>query len=1180
MLKKSTNNTFDKGLLMDFNPIVTPNNVLTNCLNGTIITFNGNEYALQNDMGNGRVETAYLPEGYIPMGTAELGGIIYIVSYNPLTDRCQIGSFPSPERNISSDESPTSTNLVLSTKDFYLHWDEDEQHNTPLYNRIIKSTTQKLTLTTSNLYPGDKFQISSPDISDARQYLSAYNNYEENADLDPRYLKFSIISIDDSGNINNMNSDLIWSTSGQSSGAGKYYIREDEISDSNGNVTLDEYRTLVNSNYNIFQGLTAGKLGVLAELECIDTFNVSYYIQTKQKTSDTGENMTHYTVYLLLNWSYNNSINRNPINLYGVKLSGTVVSDYYPMGYSTINKTLLFDKYPQYINAESSNLSNTDILKNKDVTFANPKYYSITEFIEKYNIWEDPDNDKQDKYDDTKYPYYKNPTEPRQNDGSDNQYIIKAAQIAVKQGSTGTIHLEVSPCMPFGVIDYLKQSFTIDLEKIGSGEFNLNKYQYYNTNETWTIDLGFENYPEEGHEFRDLTASFYELNDTIYKQLIKGTTNSYEYNGGSVFDNCNTIKRDGQEEIWANKKEPLPNNIKCDLTLTDPALEYKISGVINGNYTIQTNALSKTNVYLVKINFGDYNNRDNSSDSFSYYRLFYSSDIFNNKTDILDYGQIVLNDNLQLSVDIDANITSRVSEPDGILHNYNLNEQTSIIKGKHYNIVIDNIKYSYTLNTNKSLNPTLDSSSHSIELQNISISNCEAYTHGNSIDENPEPPQYVQEGSCIECPFLYILNNSYPFETAGTFDPLSIGKCYLNFSGDKNNLYIGFCDAKVDDNVEGYRVSNVSSDPVPFDSITSLNVVSDLLNNNDVVMVYVYSRRNDDKVDAQKYRVSVQKSIYTTEMYDPVDCVFEMDHGYTFMLLLAFKDIKDKVHMFSIANNNQIGKIYSFLNSADMRGEALMSTVTVGDFDDSNSTFMSNTTWDSEDYDTEYKKLFKPFYKIDITDKQNFEVYGASVRYWDNIACSIQLKYSFNIILSSIKLNDNTIEVGKELNIKNLYYVQDHPLENTTTIEKSIPALTADGMKDLATPQEKYKIYMKDLSGEITYYSSDYINKLFGTGNINEQTNSPYIVNQEVYRVPSHLSEDIGEYANINDWKYIDNLKCSIRDGYLRVDVVTMETTGGEIKPKFPTTNLSVQSEKSNTDGQRATLYINTIYSE
>ena len=89
--------------------MVTPNNVVTNCLNGTLITYNGNENVLQNDMGNGRVETAYLPEGYVPLGTAELGGIIYIVSYNPLTDKCQIGSFPSPERNITQDELPTSS---------------------------------------------------------------------------------------------------------------------------------------------------------------------------------------------------------------------------------------------------------------------------------------------------------------------------------------------------------------------------------------------------------------------------------------------------------------------------------------------------------------------------------------------------------------------------------------------------------------------------------------------------------------------------------------------------------------------------------------------------------------------------------------------------------------------------------------------------------------------------------------------------------------------------------------------------------------------------------------------------------------------------------------------------------------------------------------------------------------
>nr|DAU17900.1 MAG TPA: hypothetical protein [Bacteriophage sp.] len=31
---------------------------------------------------------------------------MYVVSYNPLKDKCQIGSFPSPERNITSDEFP------------------------------------------------------------------------------------------------------------------------------------------------------------------------------------------------------------------------------------------------------------------------------------------------------------------------------------------------------------------------------------------------------------------------------------------------------------------------------------------------------------------------------------------------------------------------------------------------------------------------------------------------------------------------------------------------------------------------------------------------------------------------------------------------------------------------------------------------------------------------------------------------------------------------------------------------------------------------------------------------------------------------------------------------------------------------------------------------------------------
>jgi len=45
-------NTFNGGLVYDLNPLVTPNSVLTDAVNGTFITFNGNELSLQNDAGN------------------------------------------------------------------------------------------------------------------------------------------------------------------------------------------------------------------------------------------------------------------------------------------------------------------------------------------------------------------------------------------------------------------------------------------------------------------------------------------------------------------------------------------------------------------------------------------------------------------------------------------------------------------------------------------------------------------------------------------------------------------------------------------------------------------------------------------------------------------------------------------------------------------------------------------------------------------------------------------------------------------------------------------------------------------------------------------------------------------------------------------------------------------------
>ena len=146
-------NSFAEGLIMDFAPDNTQATCMTSALNATLLTFNGNEMSLQNDMGNGRVETAYLPEGYVPLGTCEFGDIIYIVSYNPITNKSQIGCFPSPERNISNDELGIPNPIIKS--DYFQEIIKDK----PTGN--IKHNTQYVLLKNDKLNPGDKFIVTA-----------------------------------------------------------------------------------------------------------------------------------------------------------------------------------------------------------------------------------------------------------------------------------------------------------------------------------------------------------------------------------------------------------------------------------------------------------------------------------------------------------------------------------------------------------------------------------------------------------------------------------------------------------------------------------------------------------------------------------------------------------------------------------------------------------------------------------------------------------------------------------------------------------------------------------------------------------------------------------------------------------------------------------------------------------
>ncbi len=199
-------------MVKDLNPLTTPNSVLTDVLNGTVITFNGNEFVLQNDMGNGIVERAKLSPGFLPLGMKEYGGIIYVASYNPDTQECEIGSFPSPERDITGSNK-IEYQTGLRDANFLTG-----EYSTPTLqtNGVFNPTEVTIQLKKLNqqeilqLAPGDMyvttFQVNNPGVAETNQVavLNTTDFYEvfsvNNSNLKKTF-SINFYKIDDSNNI-------------------------------------------------------------------------------------------------------------------------------------------------------------------------------------------------------------------------------------------------------------------------------------------------------------------------------------------------------------------------------------------------------------------------------------------------------------------------------------------------------------------------------------------------------------------------------------------------------------------------------------------------------------------------------------------------------------------------------------------------------------------------------------------------------------------------------------------------------------------------------------------------------------------------------------------------------------------------------------------------------------------
>lgn len=545
-------NTFNEGMVLDNHPLMTPNTVLTDALNATLVTMNGNEMVLQNDMGNARVENAKLPPGYIPIGMKECGGIIYIACYNPLTNKGQIGCFPSPQRQKTATQISEITPTFKFPDVTYIKEENDEEW----YKINSLLTKCEIFPKGTIIRSGDKFSVGLPISSmfgtdnidsTGENFISNYDNVENGLVKTPmnRMYTFGVATLDNNGQLRDITNQLKRYKGGQQVQFSNidsdlykfncgYWQNEMSTEDKDGLVSSELMdQTNVQSKLNTYNSKLFGRLFLYAKYNTVQSIEVSVIgykklddnntINNPIYTGHTDSDYSDVELPLIQNQKYLQIDSKILLLIY--------VNYKYncPDGSKSLNSKNLVEPlegYKYYFDK-----SNQNIIRGIQFIINNNSIYNLpfsipNDYNKNYNLGYG-------------YPLY---------DKITNIYSFSQVY-TLPLNTTDKISWTAYPVtyfydngLKFGEIPDESVSGELNPDNINSGKMELNAWRYYVNNDRVLLTWGFESYPRENDVISEVSFSFYDVAYNTLKWKFF-TKERVSYNGefNENFDISNFI---------------------------------------------------------------------------------------------------------------------------------------------------------------------------------------------------------------------------------------------------------------------------------------------------------------------------------------------------------------------------------------------------------------------------------------------------------------------------------------------------------------------------------------------------------------------------------------------------------------------------------------------------------------